>query len=354
MKPDTAFSQLDAKGYAELLEVRLREFNHPDESRKLAAMDLFDRTIMQWLPANEWLRIFFDGLSPQAQIHFRNGIDLMIQHARPDNFPALALEELLVLAADVGAYGAVPAMVRLVADGGEWAHIRPGPVGVILGVLKRLKAKDEGYGQACQLSASDTLEDSLVFDAFEVLIRSRPEEWGNAWLMLEAKFCRALKYGPQLSVEKPSEWFSSRVRDLVQRCFSLFSPWTLLKGINIISAHQGKKLHSLLSITSPLGILWCELISATDCPFDFILGDSGTDPSYRLVNLRLKCEPNIIVSNRNFIWIENWQTNSKPRRFVQLMSSINQFLPRLVSEDFDNGMIVAAQTDHRALVELAS
>lgn len=264
MQPAPAFANLDMQGYVDLLDLRLREFNHPQESRRLAAMDLFDRTLMQWTPANEWLRQFFDGLAPGPQTRFRQAIAELLSRVHPGSFPLQALIELIGLAADVSAHEAVRPMLRLVADGGEWTALRPGPLPSVLAALKQLRPGGQAYGAVCRLLASPAFADRLVFDAFEILLRARPEDWGASWVLLRGRFDRAQQGADAAATEA---WFARRMRDLAQRCMAALSPWAICQGVDHLNAVLGPRLAAALDPQRPLGMLWLELVGQADSPF---------------------------------------------------------------------------------------
>mgnify|MGYP000066495199 CR=1 FL=1 len=161
MKPDPALADLDVQGYADLLESRLLAFNRPDEGSKLAAMDIFDRTVMQWTPAHRWWYWFFEGLSPAARIRFQHAIGEVFTRIRPSSFPLQAFDELAVVAANSAALQAVPAMVRVVADGGEWSRGSMRPLAAVLadwlGSVHATESLDAALARRADLPAGAVL-----------------------------------------------------------------------------------------------------------------------------------------------------------------------------------------------------
>ncbi len=287
MKPLPPFSDLDAAGFADLLEVRLKVFHGPGEAERLTAMDLFDHTLMRWTPANEWLGAFYAGLSPPSQLQFRHAIARAITRARPDSFPLDALLDLIQLAGDVGAFEALPAMVDLLADGGPWASVRPGPLPSVLAVMKRFGCTedDAAFAQVERLLALPTsvLGDRLAFDALEVLLCARPTRWAEAWTLVAPHLQCALSPSGGDPDQATAAWFDRRMTDLVQRCFAPLSPRTLADGLRALDQTMGPNVVAALDDGMALCVLFVKLVCDADSPFEIHGGDSVGDSTRRLV-----------------------------------------------------------------------
>jgi hypothetical protein len=313
MKVLPVFSNLDAAKVADLLEARLTDFNQSDAKRAMAAMDLFEESIQQWTPAHRWLGWYFNGLSGTDKVEFKKGVSLLVQSARPGLFPQKAMQELLALVAAVGATQALPAMVRLVADGGPWAGLKPSLTVPIMGVLKSLPpSTEEAFGAVSRLAASEGFPDMLAFDAFEVLVSARPEEWANAWLMLEPKFDRALLLGDGPGNALPSQWVEKRIADLAQRCLGALTPYTLGTGLQQLERVKGEALISRLAPSTALGQLWYQLVSTPKRPFAIqlvsaiesrVVREIEVEPTYTETGFGLtNCKGDI---DSRWIWPEN-------------------------------------------------
>lgn len=133
------------------------------------------------------LQGLFKKLSIDAREQFKKALERILRHARPDDFPGEALADIVTLTGLTEAYGAFPAFVSVLGSG-PWGEILPSLIYDALSVLMMFDRSDEAYETAKGLATSTNFPNSLVFDAYLVMARSRPENWRDDLALLRDRF----------------------------------------------------------------------------------------------------------------------------------------------------------------------
>jgi hypothetical protein len=135
----------------------------------------------------------FKKLSIRAQGCFRRATEQLLRHAQPGDVPAEVMSDLVFIVGLIKAYRALKAFVPVFGNG-PWGELHRSLIYDALSVLLMFDRTGEAYNAARGLATSVHFPDIYVFDAYLILIRSRPERWFSDFGLLRERFSRLRRF----------------------------------------------------------------------------------------------------------------------------------------------------------------
>lgn len=204
-----------AENFETWLGKQLQQVYEGSPEEKYRAFDFRHLGISRGESHLDALQGLFKKLSTDAREQFKKALERILRHAKPDDFPGEALADVVSLAGLTEAYGAFPAFVSVFGSG-PWGEIRPSLIYDALSVLMMFDRSDEAYDTAKGLATSTNFPDSLVFDTYLVMARSRPERWRDDLILLRGRFNRIAQDVISSADKKMLEQLHRRHQSLTQ------------------------------------------------------------------------------------------------------------------------------------------
>jgi hypothetical protein len=208
--------QLTPAALEEWLFQRLSAVYGADAEARIAALDLSDFGISSPDSLLDGLGALFARLTRHAQINFKIAVEGLLRHARPEYFPAEGMVDLVFLIGLTGANGALAALEPVIGAG-IWGEVSPDLFFSALAVLKGLRHGHEAYAAAKSLVSCSLFPPQYAFDAYEVLLGARPDQWAVDFLEMEPLFdLLSADHSPE-NRQHLSERYDSLVEEVLHR-----------------------------------------------------------------------------------------------------------------------------------------
>jgi hypothetical protein len=157
----------------------------------------------------------FKKLSIPAQCCFRDASQQLLRHAQPGDFPPSAMADLVLIMGLIKAYRAFKAFVPVFGNG-PWGELHRSLIYDALSVLLMFDRTIESYDAAKGLATSVNFPEAYIFDAYLILVRSRPENWSDDMALLRERFSRLQRRIQASDDPKQIELLARRERDLTK------------------------------------------------------------------------------------------------------------------------------------------
>ena len=250
-------SRLDDKELESWLQSRLIDAHCDDPDLRSRAMDFSDFGIADPESLLFALETLFKRLDVRSRQRFRRAVGSLISHAIPDEFPIDGMKALIAL---LGITRASSELVTLesVFGSGVWGLREPSLFTAALSVLKGLKKSRTARQTVKHLVYTANFPRPYVFDAYEVLIGSSPENWHVDLKELDDMMTAI---GVQVSESRSPEQrrlLDSRYERLANLLLRQVSLTRLKQGIAYFS-HRPK----YLSYLHPIGLILRKWVEGT-------------------------------------------------------------------------------------------
>jgi hypothetical protein len=187
METLTQLNTYDAEKFAQWIGKQLKQIYTGTAEEKYRAFDFRQLGLSRGESHLDALHSLFRKLSADAQYRFKEALEQLLRNEKQDDFPEKAIADVVTLVGLTDARNAFRAFAPVLGSG-PWGEMHPNLIYDALSVLMMFERSDDAYKAAKGLATSRFFPDSLVFDAYLVMVRSRPENWRDDFVLLRDRF----------------------------------------------------------------------------------------------------------------------------------------------------------------------
>lgn len=181
------FNNLDAEAFETWLRAQFNALYRGAAQVRYRAFDFRDMGISRGESHLDGLHRLFRKLSDQGKTQFQIGLERILRNAKRNDIASEGMADVIKLIGLTKYHRAFPAFVTILGTG-EWGENHPALIYDALSVLMMFEGSDDVYETAKGLATSRNFPDNLVFDAYLILARSRPERWRDDFSLLWRRF----------------------------------------------------------------------------------------------------------------------------------------------------------------------
>ena len=208
--------QLDGYGEEQLeiwLEHRLRGLYSIDSVMRYRACDFRKLGVPFGESHIDGLVAVYKLLSLKAQVCFRDATEQLLRHVQPNDFPREAMSDLVLIIGLIRAHRALRAFVPVFGSG-PWGELYGSLIYDAVSVLLMFERTNEAYDAARGLATSTNFPDKYIFDAYLVMVRSRPANWSADLALVRERFSRIQRRFRESGDPRQLELLAQRQLDL--------------------------------------------------------------------------------------------------------------------------------------------
>ena len=169
-------NDFQAADFQRWISQRLIDAHGHDATRRRAASMFAEFGIIRVESTFDGLDQLFKRLKEPAQHEFQTALGSLLREAEPGKFSAEAMKDVIALVGTTRAYSALPAF-QVVFGIREWGAREPALFRHALSTIKTLQSGLAAYEAAMKLATAKGFPAVFIFDAYEIMIASRPEQW---------------------------------------------------------------------------------------------------------------------------------------------------------------------------------
>ena len=181
------FNRYDADAFYRWLLAQFNKLYRGTDQERPKAFDFRDLGISRGESHLNAIHNLFRKLSDDGKGQFQAGLEQVLRNAKQDELADGAMADVVKLIGLTRFRHAFPAFVSILGCG-AWGENRPSLIYDALSVLMTFEGSDDVYETAKGLATSRNFPDKLVFDAYLILARSRPERWRDDFSLLRGRF----------------------------------------------------------------------------------------------------------------------------------------------------------------------
>lgn len=180
-------NKFDAENFENWLRVQLIALYGNEVRARYAAFDFRDLGVPRGDSHIDALHRLFRRLSDQGKAQFQAGLERLLRNACYDELSRDAMADVIQLIGLTKYLHAFNAFVSILGYG-AWGENHPELIYDALSVLMMFEGSDEAYETTKALATSRNFPDNMVFDAYLILARSRPEKARENFTLLGYRF----------------------------------------------------------------------------------------------------------------------------------------------------------------------
>jgi hypothetical protein len=245
------------------LDRRFRDQYRGNESEKYRAFDFRSLGVERGASNLDDVTDLVATFGPETKARFIEGLENLLRHADPDDFPVQGMRDITALIGLLRAFHAVYAFAPVFGSG-QWGVDHPELLYEAISVLLGFEPSNKAYEAARDLAAKKNFHPRYIIDTYTVLFRIKPERWATDLKDHWGGFVRLANAVKASSDPGDAVRFAARQRLLAEDLAYYVSP----EGL---AAHIGE-----LPLAPPNGFGWL-----LQCLFDregplWLVGEEST------------------------------------------------------------------------------